>query len=74
MGTLRERGAVDLVTDVTPPRTLEARVAAIERAGRHYASIGITWGQDGWVEPEQLEAYLAAAQTGRLPIRFNLAL
>ncbi|OFE16228.1 amidohydrolase [Humibacillus sp. DSM 29435] len=74
LGTLREWGAIDLVTAVMPRRSLEARIAAIERAGRHYASLGITWVQDAWVEPEQLEAYLAAAQADRLPIRFNLAL
>ncbi len=74
LGTLREWGAVDLVTAVMPPRTVEAQVAALERAGRHYASLGLTWVQDAWVEPEQLDAYLAAAEQDRLPIRFNLAL
>ena len=74
LGTLREWGAIDLVTAVMPTQSLEDRIAAIERAGRHYASLGITWVQDAWVEPEQLEAYLAAAQADRLPIRFNLAL
>ncbi|MBB2988358.1 amidohydrolase [Terracoccus luteus] len=74
LGTLREWGAVDLVTAVMPPRTVEAQVGALERAGRHYASLGLTWVQDAWVEPEQLDAYLAAAEQDRLPIRFNLAL
>ena len=74
LGTLREWGAVDLVAAVLPRRPVGDLVDAIERAGRHYASLGITWVQDAWVEPEQLDAYLAAAQQGRLPIRFNLAL
>ncbi len=74
LGTLREWGAIDLVTAVAPPASLERRVAAIERAGRHYAGLGTTWVQDAWIEPEQLDAYLAAAEAGRLPVRVNLAL
>ncbi|MDN5768594.1 MAG: amidohydrolase family protein [Humibacillus sp.] len=69
LGTLREWGAIDLIEVVMPPRTLEARVSAIERAGRHYASLGITWVQDAWVEPEHLEAYLAAGR--RLAMRLG---
>ncbi len=74
LGTLREWGAIDLVTAVAPAPSLEHRVAAIERAGHRYAALGVTWVQDAWVEPEQLEAYVAAAEQDRLPIRFNVAL
>lgn len=74
LGTLREWGAVDLVTDVAPPRPLETRLRALERAAHAYAALGVTWVQDAWVEPDTLAVYLAAAQADRLPIRFNCAL
>lgn len=74
LGTLREWGATDLVAAVAPTRPLEVQIAALERAGARYAALGITWVQDAWVEPEQLDVYLAAAAADRLPIRFNLAL
>ncbi len=74
LGTLREWGAVDLVMDVAGPHDLATRVAAIERAARQYAALGVTWVQDAWVGPDEVEAYLAAARAGKLPIAFNLAL
>lgn len=74
LGTLREWGAVDLVTAALTPPPSDSQVAALERAGRAYAALGVTWVQDAWVEPDQLEVYLAAASADRLPIRFNLAL
>lgn len=74
LGTLREWGAIDLVTAVMPAMAREQGVAALERAARRYAALGVTWVQDAWVEPEQLDTYLTAAQSNRLPIRFNLAL
>ncbi|MCE1179360.1 MAG: amidohydrolase [Micrococcales bacterium] len=74
LGTLREWGAVDLVLAAAPPMAEERLVAAVERAGRGYASLGVTWVQDAWVEPRELAAYVTAAEQSRLPIRFNLAL
>ena len=74
LGTLREWGAVDLVTAVMPPRSVETGIRALERAGRHYLERGVTWVQDAWVEPADVEVYLAAAASGALPLRFNLAL
>lgn len=74
LGTLREWGAVDLVTAVMPPRSVEAGVRALERAGRYYLERGVTWVQDAWVEPADVDVYLAAAASGALPLRFNLAL
>jgi predicted amidohydrolase YtcJ len=73
LGTLREWGAVDLVTAVMPPRSLETGVRALERAGRYYLERGVTWVQDAWVEPADVDVYLAAAASGALPLRFNLA-
>lgn len=74
LGTLREWGAVDLVTAVADPYPAEVTLRSLERAARHYADLGVTWVQDAWVEPETLDVYLAAAAADRLPIRFNLAL
>lgn len=73
LGTLREWGAVDLVTAVMPPRSLKTGVRALERAGRYYLERGVTWVQDAWVEPADVDVYLAAAASGALPLRFNLA-
>ncbi|XVX21224.1 amidohydrolase [Actinomycetota bacterium] len=74
LGTLREWGAIDLAMRAAPPIDRERLIAAVERAGRRYAALGVTWVQDAWVEPDLVEAYCAAAEAGRLPIRFNLAL
>lgn len=74
LGTLREWGAVELVTALAGPPSLEMRVRSLERASRAYAALGVTWVQDAWVEPTELETYLEAARTGRLGIAYNLAL
>jgi len=74
LGTLREWGAVELVTDVASARPLEERLRALERAADYYLARGVTWVQDAWVEPAELDTYLEAAARDRLRIRFNLAL
>lgn len=74
LGTLREWGAVDLVDAVCPPRSLDERVEALARATTHYAALGVTWVQDAWVEPRDIEVYLEAARRGVLATRLNLAI
>lgn len=74
LGTLREWGAVDLVTAAMPPRDLEERVEAIDRAADYYLDRGVTWVQDAWVEPDDVEAYLEIARRDGLRVRMNLAL
>ena len=74
LGTLREWGAVDLVASVIPERDVEVRVAALGTAADYYLSKGVTWVQDAWVEPGDVDTYVAAAQRDALRIRFNLAL
>ena len=74
LGTLREWGAVELVTAVSPGYSLDERVDALRRATEHYASLGTTWVQDAWVEPQDVEVYLEAARRGVLSTRINLAL
>lgn len=74
LGTLREWGAVDLVADALGPWDIESMVRAIETASRAYAALGVTWVQDAWVTPVELEAWIEAARSGRLGVRVNLAL
>ena len=74
LGTLREWGAVDLVTAVMPARDEDVRVAALGTAADYYLARGVTWVQDAWVEPADVDTYVDAARRGALRIRFNLAL
>lgn len=74
VGVLREWGAVDLLKGVNPGYDLEERVAALGRASAKYAALGVTWIQDAWVEPADLDVYFEAARRGLLRNRFNLAL
>ena len=73
LGTLREWGAVDLVTAVMPPREQDQRIAALGTAADYYLARGVTWVQDAWVEPGDVDTYVEAARRGALRIRFNLA-
>jgi len=73
LGTLREWGAVDLVTAVMPKRDVDVRVAALGTAADYYLARGVTWVQDAWVEPDDLDTYVTAAQRDALRMRFNLA-
>ena len=74
LGVLREWGAVDLVTAVSSGFSLDQKVDALRRATAHFASLGVTWVQDAWVEPAEIEVYLDAAVSGALSTRVNLAL
>ncbi|UXA18842.1 amidohydrolase [Mycobacterium sp. SMC-4] len=74
LGTLREWGAVDLVTDVMPPRDEQTRIDALGTAADYYLARGVTWVQDAWVEPADVATYAEAARRGVLRMRFNLAL
>lgn len=72
LGTLREWGAVDLVMNVMPARDEGLRIAALDTAADYLLAHGVTWVQDAWVEPADVETYVAAADSLRM--RFNLAL
>lgn len=74
LGTLREWGAVELVTDIAVERPMEERLRAVERFAEYYLARGVTWVQDAWIEPGELEVYLEAARVNRLGMRVNLAL
>jgi predicted amidohydrolase YtcJ len=73
LGTLREWGATDLVAAVMPPRDEAVRIAALSAAADYFLARGVTWVQDAWVEPADVDTYLAAAAQGALRMRFNLA-
>jgi predicted amidohydrolase YtcJ len=74
LGTLREWGAMDLMNAVMPSHGDEVRVAALGTAADYYLARGVTWVQDAWVEPADVETYVAAAKRDALQMRFNLAL
>ena len=61
VGTLREWGATRLVFDLLPSLDLTTRVEAIERSVARYARAGVTWVQDAWVEPGDIDAYVTWA-------------
>jgi len=74
LGTLREWGATDLVTAVMPPPDNQARIGALGTAADYFLARGVTWVQDAWVEPHDVDTYIEAAERGALRMRFNLAL
>jgi predicted amidohydrolase YtcJ len=74
LGTLREWGAVDLVLNVVPERDPAVRVDALRTAADYYLARGVTWVQDAWVEPGDVDTYLDAAGQDKLAVRFNLGL
>jgi predicted amidohydrolase YtcJ len=77
-GLLQER-AQELVAGLRRPVAGHELVAAIERAGQHYLTEGITSVVEagiggGWIgrSPIELGAYLTARESGRLPVRVEL--
>ncbi|GAA1401263.1 amidohydrolase [Kitasatospora putterlickiae] len=75
LGTLREFGALNPVLALVPLPDLAEQVEALHGTARVLASAGVTWVQDAWVEPHQVDTWLAAVADGRdLAVRANLAL
>jgi predicted amidohydrolase YtcJ len=74
LGTLREWGAVDLVHKVVPEHDPAVRIAALRTAAEYYLACGVTWVQDAWVEPADVDTYIDAAQRDALDVRINLGL
>ncbi len=73
LGTLREWGAMDLINAVMPARDGAVRVAALGTAADYYLARGVTWVQDAWVDPPDVDTYVEAAACDALRVRFNLA-
>ena len=74
LGTLREWGAMDLMNAVMPAHSEDVRLAALGTAADYYLARGVTWVQDAWVEPADVDTYITAAAKDLLRMRFNLAL
>ena len=49
-----------------PARDEEVRIAALGTAADYYLARGVTWVQDAWVEPADVDTYVAAARRGLL--------
>jgi predicted amidohydrolase YtcJ len=73
LGTLREWGAMDMINAVMPQRDEAVRVAALGTAADYYLARGVTWVQDAWVDPIDVDTYVEAARRDALRVRFNLA-
>lgn len=74
VGTLREWGAWRPVYDLMPLMTREQAVDALTFASAGFAAAGLTWVQDAWVEPHDVDSWLAAVQEGVLSFRADLGL
>ena len=72
-GTLREWGAWNLAYQKLPDLTDAQKLTAAKFATDYYASHGVTWIQDAWVDESTYETWLLAAEKGILKQRVNLA-
>jgi predicted amidohydrolase YtcJ len=73
-GTLREWGAWRPVYDLMPKTTRHQGIAALTYTAGCFASSGLTWVQDAWVEPHDVGTWIAAAEAGVLTFRADLGL
>jgi predicted amidohydrolase YtcJ len=73
LGTLREWGAIGPVLDLLPAPGPDEQAAILAQVSALFAAAGITWVQDAWVAPDQVDAWLAATAAGSLRFRANLA-
>jgi len=74
VGTLKEWGAWRPVAELLPPAMEDVRIEALSQATAKLAAAGITWIQEGWTEPRDIETWIAAHQSGRLSVGVDLAL
>lgn len=74
IGTLREWGAWRPVYDLLPRLPEDMLTAAVSFASSSFASAGITWVQDAWVEPADVDIWLAAERAGAVTVQADLAL
>ena len=72
-GTLRESGAMEVVLNVIPPRTMREELQALKWAHEQLLSVGITQVQDAWIERGMAEVYLEALDSDQLQVATNLA-
>jgi predicted amidohydrolase YtcJ len=74
LGTMVEWSAMDLVTRHAPSPTLRDKVDGLAASTAMLAAAGITWAQEAALHPNDVAAYLAAADAGRLAVRVDIAL
>lgn len=74
LGTLVERPAIDLVLDRAPKPSVDADVEVLAWATERLAAHGIAWAQEAWTELDDIPAWVAAAEQGRLAVDVDLAL
>lgn len=72
-GTLRESGAMEVILNVIPPRTMAEELKALCWAQEQMLSVGITQVQDAWIERGMAEIYLEALDSGQMRVATNLA-
>ena len=74
VGTLREWGAWRPVYDLMPKMTRDQALAALTITSAGFVAAGLVWVQDAWVEPHDVDSWLAAADAGILAFRADLGL
>jgi predicted amidohydrolase YtcJ len=72
-GVLREPGAMSLVLNHAPNRTIEEEIQALIWADNKMASFGIVEAQDAWIEEGMAEVYIEAVKQSGLKLSYNLA-
>ncbi|MGZ4616131.1 MAG: amidohydrolase [Actinomycetes bacterium] len=74
LGTLVEWTAMDLVLRHAPAPTFQDKVDGLAASTAMLAAAGITWAQEAALHPQDVAAYLAAADSGCLSVRVDVAL
>ena len=72
-GTLREWGAWRPVYNLLPAVAQDNINQAVDFATSSFASTGLTWVQDAWVEPDMMAAWQVAHQAGAMHVAIDLA-
>lgn len=72
-GTLREWGAWRPVYNLLPAVAQDNINQAVDFATSSFASTGLTWVQDAWVEPDMMAAWQAAHRAGAMHVAVDLA-
>ena len=74
IGTLREWGAWRPVHDLMPQPSLDIKISALKFATESFATAGLTWVQEAWVDLADIEVWKAAFTQGALAVDVDLAL
>jgi predicted amidohydrolase YtcJ len=73
MGALLERAA-EMVQACAPAKPVAEREGGLRAALAEMAAVGITWGQEAALDPDDVAVYLAVAAAGGATSRINVAL